>query len=557
VYPPGGQPGEELRVRFLGDAGGELIQTTRLPNHAKPSFGLSAEQNGQFAPSANPFRLSQLPNILEHEPNDDIGRATPSNQALPVAFNGIISKAGDADCFRFSAQKSEVYDVQVYARQLRSPLDSILTLFNAEGEIVASNDDSGDHDSALRFTCPADGDYIIRVTDHLGAGGPDWTYRVEIAPPHSSLALTLPMLSKNSQDRQTVGVPRGGRVATVFEVRRENYSGAVAIKASDLPQGVTLSARPIDAGLHIGPALWTAAGDAPLGCRLAELGCRSESSAAKVEGEFEQGVNLLFSATDNAIYHQVTVDRLAIAVIEEAPFEVSLLEPKAALVPDGAISLKVRVARKTGFNGPISLAIPFLPPWFEAPPTVDVPADQNEGTILVKAASEAEPRDWKLLVQGQAMVENRPVWVASQFATIHVEPPRLALKIEPVTLRQGQTTRIVGRLVSNPGPAAPTKIRLMGLPSRVKSAEAELSPDGQTVAFSITADATAPLGEYRSLYCEAELPTGAEHAVQYLGRGATLRIDPSGGAAVDSSGRRLSALELLRKQQAAPAAQTR
>ena len=73
VLPAGGRPGETLEVRWLGDVAGERVETVTLPPAAQPDFGLIAQDEHGFAPSPNPFRLVDLGNVLEVEPNDAAG----------------------------------------------------------------------------------------------------------------------------------------------------------------------------------------------------------------------------------------------------------------------------------------------------------------------------------------------------------------------------------------------------------------------------------------------------------------------------------------------------
>ena len=80
------------------------------------------------APSPNFVRASPFTNVLEQEPNNDAATATNYKGELPVAFNGIISQPQDMDFFRFTAKKEQAMDIHVIARQLRSPLDSVLEL---------------------------------------------------------------------------------------------------------------------------------------------------------------------------------------------------------------------------------------------------------------------------------------------------------------------------------------------------------------------------------------------------------------------------------------------
>jgi hypothetical protein len=177
VFPPGGKAGESLEVKFIGDAGGEFSQTFSLPQPGKIKHGVFAERKGLIAPSFNTIRISSFANVMEKEPNDDPKEVSPAPGDLPLAFNGIISKKGDVDWFRFKAKKGETYDINVYARRIRSQLDTVLNVCDADGKSLASNDDSGGSDSKVRFTFPRDGEFTIKITDHLGNGGPDCTYR--------------------------------------------------------------------------------------------------------------------------------------------------------------------------------------------------------------------------------------------------------------------------------------------------------------------------------------------------------------------------------------------
>jgi hypothetical protein len=66
------------------------------------------------------------------------------------ALNGIIEQKGDVDCFKFTAKKDTDYDISVFARRLRSPLDSVMDVYDLKGNRVGGNDDSGNVDSYLR-----------------------------------------------------------------------------------------------------------------------------------------------------------------------------------------------------------------------------------------------------------------------------------------------------------------------------------------------------------------------------------------------------------------------
>jgi hypothetical protein len=174
AFPPGGKPGETLNVRWIGDAGGEFAQQITLPADGSTEAGVLPQDAQGFAPSPNVLRVIDIPSANEVEPNDAVAQASPT-AAAPLAMNGILEKEGDVDFFKFTAKAGQQLDVRVYARKpLRSPLDSVLVIYNAQGGGIASNDDSAGPDSYLRFAVPADGEYLISVYDQLKAGGPDY-----------------------------------------------------------------------------------------------------------------------------------------------------------------------------------------------------------------------------------------------------------------------------------------------------------------------------------------------------------------------------------------------
>lgn len=86
--------------------------------------------------------------------------------------------------------------------------------------MLAANDDEA-RDSRVRRTVPADGEYVVRLPDRRGRGGPAFGYRIELDRPKAGLAVFLPGPVRKAQDRQAVTVPRGSRVAAYLAVRRD------------------------------------------------------------------------------------------------------------------------------------------------------------------------------------------------------------------------------------------------------------------------------------------------------------------------------------------------
>src|SRR5262249_8772697 len=87
VLPMGGKPGETLDVQWLGDVLGPRSEKITLPGVRASNFGIFARDDHGIAPSLNPFRLSDLPNVMEVEPNEALAQATSSE--APLAANGV------------------------------------------------------------------------------------------------------------------------------------------------------------------------------------------------------------------------------------------------------------------------------------------------------------------------------------------------------------------------------------------------------------------------------------------------------------------------------------
>ncbi|MEX2288323.1 MAG: PPC domain-containing protein, partial [Planctomycetaceae bacterium] len=280
VYPAGGKIGEEIEVRFLGDAAGEFTAKYKLPAAVEEDYGLLAAADGVVAPSENSFRLSEQPNVLEVEPNNAPAQSTSAQ--LPLAFNGVIGVVGDVDFFKFTAKKGEVYEIDCFARRLRSPLDSVMYIHNAAGTALVGNDDAKNKDSYFRFTFPEDGEYLLQVTDHLGRGGPDYVYRVEFTPVKPTLTVQIPRVARYSQYRQQIYVPKGNRFATLINVARSDFGGPIMLEPKDLPQGITMVAQEMPANMDLMPVVFEAAADAPLSGKLVDFRARHSDANTKI-----------------------------------------------------------------------------------------------------------------------------------------------------------------------------------------------------------------------------------------------------------------------------------
>ncbi|MCX5662445.1 MAG: PPC domain-containing protein [Planctomycetota bacterium] len=567
VFPAGGKPGETLKVKYLGDKTGAIEATIKLPDQPQDYFPVFAEQNGKLAPSPNLLRVGAMPDMVEVEPNNDREHATPfpGETLAPLAFNGIIDKPGDRDWFRFKAKKGQVLDVEVYARRLRTPLDSVLTVTNASGGVLASNDDAhGSPDSGLRFTAPDDGDYCLEVRDHLDKGGPDFVYRVEITAPAPSLGLEIPDVGLyDSQNRKWIAVPKGNRAMAMMTVSRENVGGDVVISSEDLPAGVKIDVPLAKGNMGQVPVVFEAAGDAPGVGKLVDMSAKLAQKDSTLTGRYTQNVALV-QGQNGILFYGTHIERLAVAVTEPAPFSLTIVQPKTPLPQSGVMPLKVVAERSSGFKGPITVEMPYRPPGLGAPPSVTIPQDQNEVVYTINANGDAATGEWPLVVAGHADAGG-DLWVASPFIKVNVAPPVVTGEILMTATAQGNPADVVCKITPTAPFEGQATMTLLGLPAKCEVAPVTFTKDDKEVVFKVKVEAGAPAGQHKGLFCQLSLPRDGETMVQTLAGGGVLRIDkpkpaevakapepapPPPPAAAAAAPVRLSRLEQLRIDQA-------
>jgi hypothetical protein len=525
AYPAGGKPGETLEVRWQGDQAGEIVQSVALPSTPSDKFSVIPTHHGELAPSPCYFRVVDLRNVLEAEPNNTLAEANPGD-AGPLAFNGIIQADGDEDCFKFAAKAGQVYDINVYARRLRSPLDSVLDIYGPAGNHLAGADDSVGPDSYIRFQVPADGDYTLKVVDQLRRGAADFVYRIEVASVLPSLTLTIPLVARASQDRWAMPIPKGNRFATLMLANRVNFGGDLVFSAGNLPAGVTMVADKLAADQGLMPIVFEASADAAVAGSLVNLEAAHTDPATGIKGGYRQNVELIYGEPNLTPYYSSTLDKLAVAVTDEVPFKIDLVPPKVPIVQNGSMNLKVVATRKEGFTKPITLYFPFAPPGIGAAAAVTLPEGQNEVLYPLNANGGAVPRTWKVVVIGHADVGNGPVWVSTQLTDLIVSTPYANLTIDMAAAEQGKPVEVVAKIQHATAFDGPAKVQLVGLPAGVASKELEFTKETTELVFPVTIDTTSPAGQHGTLFCQFTVTQNGEPIVHNAGFGGVLRIDP-------------------------------
>ena len=526
VFPAGGKAEESLEVKFIGDAAGDITQTFLLPQVSKHKFGVFAERNGLSAPSANVVRVTELQNVIENEPNDTATNATPATIVPPLAFNGIIAKKGDADWFRFKAKKGQTLDINVYARRIRSQLDTVLVLADATGKTITSNDDSGGADSYLRFNVPSDAEYTLKVTDHLGNGGPDCTYRVELTLVEPEVTTYIADTARyDTQNRKSIVVARGNRFASLMNVRRKDFSGDVEFGMENFPSGVTLTADLMPKDQTTWPVVFEAAADAPVVGKLANITVQTPKDAkAPLTGGIWQNYDLVQQGNDG-IYYQVWTDKIAAVVVDELPFKIRIEPVKAPLVQSGTLDVKIVAERKAGFDDPIRVQMLYNPPGVGTTPDITIAKGENSAIYTLNANGGAQIRKWKIVMLGSATINGGTAYASTQLADIEVAPAFVSGKIVQTNALVGTSFKLRCELEQKTPFDGKAEIKLVGLPSGVTAEPKFFTKDDKNVIFDVTTATNATKGMHRSVFCSMSLTLNGQTVAQTLAPAGAIRID--------------------------------
>lgn len=154
--------------------------------------------------------------------------------SIPGRISGRIGEPGEEDRHRMTLTKGQVVRLKASARRLGSELDPVVRVVDAEGKVLAEQDDSTGVDAELSFTAPADGSYNVVVFDLVGQGGPRAAYLLEAVVPRPDFSLSL------ASDRLTIEPGKTMEIDVTVN-RQDGFDGAILVEMAGLPPGVKAS----------------------------------------------------------------------------------------------------------------------------------------------------------------------------------------------------------------------------------------------------------------------------------------------------------------------------
>ncbi len=171
---------------------------------------------------------------------------------VPVVVDGRITERtkNTGDVYSFYAKAGEKLVLEVFARRLGSPLDSVLELCDSSGKVLATADDFEDlscglvthhADSRLEFTPEKSGLYKVRIADSRGEGSASHAYRLSIAEPSPDFELRADPANINIRPHETVSL-------RVTAFRKDGMDAPIKLELKNLPAGFKVSNAVIPKG---------------------------------------------------------------------------------------------------------------------------------------------------------------------------------------------------------------------------------------------------------------------------------------------------------------------
>ena len=404
IFPFGAQRGQTVEVALRGR---NLDGTEKLSLAIAPDAPLGAQdvqfQTQRGFSNSRIFDVGDVAEFTEVEPNNATNQANVVT--LPVSINGRIQGEKDVDTYKFTVPKDAYYVFEVQANRFGSPLDALLTLSDAKGNVLQRNDDTLAADSRIEQRFGEAGEYFLSVRDLLWRQGENFGYRLTARVPAPDFNARL------LGDRPRLF--RGGRLAVRVEVDRlAGFDGSVEVVAHDLPSGVSLESCIITPELGGAMLMLTASEDAALGVAPLKLAALGVLGARRVERPLQ------------AMEGDSPVRDAFLTVVESAPFRLEPLTLSVSLDQNQSAGVEVLVHRRPGYNEEVNLSLQGYSTGREEitrsleTAAVTLKGLETRGTVNLKAKLDSELGTRPFWVRAEGKVNGETVSVISRPLTL-------------------------------------------------------------------------------------------------------------------------------------------
>jgi hypothetical protein len=383
VFPLGLQHGTEAGIVLEGaNIGSTKVVKVKAPPDALPGTHIPLTLSTPHgAPLGKPtVVIGEFPEV-----------SGPVSAVLtaPVTANGRIGEPGMAETWRFKAKKGQRLILEINARRLGSPLDSVIEVVDAAGRPVPR--------AVLRCVAKT----YITFRDHDSVGGgiriETWSeLRVDDFMYVGGELLRIRELPKNPDDDCQFWSAGGQRLGWLDTTPTHHPLGVAMYKVTIHPPGTTFP---------------------PNGFPVIELPYRNDDGGPgygkdsrltfepPADGEYQVRVSDARGQGGPGYAYRLTLRP------PRPDFRVNFSPKAPAVWKGGALPVSVNVERLDDFDGKIDVRLENLPPGFSAPPTNILPADNSTALALSAAPTAVDPaaKSKPLKVVARAVIEGKEV----------------------------------------------------------------------------------------------------------------------------------------------------
>ncbi len=406
----------------------------------QPTFAATRNVSAYSWP---PVGLAAKATVAEVEPNNS--HENSQKIELPCDIAGSFATAADVDTYEFMGKKGDIWWVEVASERFGLPTDPSILVQHVRMEngqevltdVVEMTDiaspvkvssnayaydgppfNGGSPDIHAKLEIKEDGLHRLQILDLFGGTRVDRrnVYRLIIRKAQPDFALSawgLHMELRNG-DRSAFSKPlalRGGATVAleVVAFRRDGFDGAIDLKMTNLPDGVTATGLKIAAGATRGIVLVTAHQDAPRGYSFADFVGTAEVDGQPVSRPVQLAA-LAWPVTDawGEIPSPRLVGNVAVSIggSELAPLTIKPQSPETIEAVAGTkITIPLAVQQRSEFSGSI-VQMKTFGPGFESVPRFDLSLSSNtsEATIDL-AALKTPPGEYTFAFYGAAVAK--------------------------------------------------------------------------------------------------------------------------------------------------------
>lgn len=349
VFPLGGKRGATTTLELSGHALPVKSVSVQLPTTGSGAAAVPLAANEKFFATAL-LELDDLPEKIHSGSIDSF--TTPAN------LNGRIASPGATNAWRFTAKKGDALELTLTAPRLGSSLTPVLAITDAAGQSVTRAEAAPGEpsDLALNFKAPADGEFTIHVSDRfVSRGGPEFAYRLRVAPPATAPDFQLTFASdaltviREAVDGEAAAPGKPKRTGKqqpgklkINVLATGGFRGDIELEVVGLPPGVTVSGNKIAGGRNTAELNFTAEATAKIAAT--HLLVRGTATLG--------GERVTRTATLPAPRGEAALDSVLLAIALPTPFKFTS-DFLMNIVPRGSTYRRPYQLERGGFAGPL------------------------------------------------------------------------------------------------------------------------------------------------------------------------------------------------------------